>query len=233
MTTPEGPARGVTAESGGRRRPPTAQQFVLGELRRAITTGRLRPGDPIRQEALAEELDVSRVPLREALKTLQGEGLVTYQAHRGYFVERLSLDDLREVYLIREILEAEAVRRAAGRFTDEALREAERAQAEVEEAAAAGDVLAMAAANRRFHMTIFEASGLPRMVRMIRTLWDSTDAYRSVYYGEPANRERVIEEHRAALDLLRRRDAEGTVRALAAHRAHAVTAIEGVLPDAP
>ncbi|NUW36689.1 GntR family transcriptional regulator [Nonomuraea sp. SMC257] len=233
MTTPEGPARGVAAEAGERRRPPTAQQFVLGELRRAITTGRLRPGDPIRQEALAEELDVSRVPLREALKTLQGEGLVTYQAHRGYFVERLSLADLREVYLIRELLEAEAVRRAAGRIGDEALRAAERAQAEVEEAAAAGDVLAMAAANRRFHMTIFEASGLPRMVRMIRTLWDSTDAYRSVYYGEPANRERVIEEHRAALDLLRRRDAEGAARVLAAHRAHAVTAIEAVLPDAP
>ncbi|NUW41417.1 GntR family transcriptional regulator [Nonomuraea rhodomycinica] len=232
MTTPEG-QRGVAAEAGGRRRPPTAQQFVLEELRRAITTGRLRPGDPIRQEALAEELDVSRVPLREALKTLQGEGLVTYQAHRGYFVERLSLGDLREVYLIRELLEAEAVRRAAGRIGDEALRAAERAQAEVEEAAAAGDVLAMAEANRRFHMTILEASGLPRMVRMIRTLWDSTDAYRSVYYGEPANRERVIEEHRAALDLLRRRDAEGAVRVLAAHRAHAVTAIEAVLPGAP
>ncbi|MFG3436211.1 GntR family transcriptional regulator [Nonomuraea sp. NPDC047897] len=73
MTAPEG----QLAADGGRRRPPTAQQFVLGELRRAITTGRLRPGDPIRQEALAEELAVSRVPLREALKTLQGEGLVS------------------------------------------------------------------------------------------------------------------------------------------------------------
>ncbi|MBB6351044.1 GntR family transcriptional regulator [Nonomuraea muscovyensis] len=226
MTTPEG----QLAADEGRRRPPTAQQFVLGELRRAITTGRLRPGDPIRQEALAEELAVSRVPLREALKTLQGEGLVTYQAHRGYFVERLSLDDLREVYLIRELLEAEAVRRAVARLTDETLQAAERAQAEVERAAAAGDVLAMAEANRRFHMTVFEAAGLPRLVRMIRTLWDSTDAYRSVYYGEEGNRHRVIEEHRAVLGLLRRRDADAVVRTLAAHRTHAVTAIEAVLP---
>lgn len=114
-----------------RRRPPTAQQFVLAELRRAITTGRLRPGAPIRQDALAEEFQVSRVPLREALKTLQGEGLVTYEAHRGYSVETLSLDDLREVYRIRQLLEEEAVRRAVARLTDADLRLAE-AQDEVE-----------------------------------------------------------------------------------------------------
>ncbi|WP_049563733.1 GntR family transcriptional regulator [Nonomuraea sp. SBT364] len=211
------------------RRPPTAQQFVLEELRRAITTGRLRPGEPIRQEVLAGELDVSRVPLREALKTLQGEGLVGHRAHRGYFVEQLSLDDLREVYLIRDLLEAEAVRRAVGRLTDAGLAAAETAQAEVERAAEAADVLAMAEANRRFHMAIFECAGLPRLVRLIRTLWDSTDAYRSVYYAEEHNRQRVIEEHRATLDLLRRRDAEGAVALLAGHRAAAVQAIESML----
>jgi DNA-binding GntR family transcriptional regulator len=213
----------------GRHRPPTAQQYVLDELRRAITTGRLRPGDPIRQEALAEQFDVSRVPLREALKTLEGEGLVTYKAHRGYCVGRLSLDDLREVYLIRDLLEAEAIRRAVDHLTDEGLKAVERAQDDVERAAAAGDVTAMAEANRRFHMTIFEGAGLPRLVRMIRTLWDSTDAYRSLYYADEPNRQRVVEEHRAALDLLRRRDAGALVESLAAHRAHAVIALEAHL----
>ncbi|MFG1696158.1 GntR family transcriptional regulator [Nonomuraea sp. NPDC049309] len=212
-----------------RRRPPTAQQFVLGELRRAITTGRLRPGAPIRQDALAEELQVSRVPLREALKTLQGEGLVTYEAHRGYFVETLSLDDLREVYRIRELLEEEAVRRAVPRLTDDDLARLEATQDEVERAAAAGDVAAMAAANRAFHMTLFDCSGMPRLVRLIRTLWDSTDAYRSMYYGEPANRERVIKEHRAALDALRRRSADDAVATLDVHRDHAVTALAPLL----
>ncbi|MEU7835329.1 FCD domain-containing protein [Nonomuraea sp. NPDC049129] len=69
-------------------------------------------------------------------------------------------------------------------LTDAGPAAAERAQAEVDRAAAAGDVLEMAEANRRFHMTIFEWPGLPRLVRPIRTLWDSTDAYRSLYYGE-------------------------------------------------
>ncbi|MEV4356509.1 GntR family transcriptional regulator [Nonomuraea sp. NPDC049625] len=212
-----------------RRRPPTAQQFVLGELRLAITTGRLRPGAPIRQDALAEELQVSRVPLREALKTLEGEGLVTYKAHKGYCVAMLSLDDLREVYRIRELLEEEAVRRAVERLTDDDLSRLESAQKEVERAAAAGDVLAMATANRLFHMTLFDCAGMPRLVRLIRTLWDTTDAYRSMYYGDAGNRERVVKEHRATLDALRRLAADEAVRTLDIHRAHAVAELESLL----
>ena len=82
---------------------------MLTEVRSLIATGRMRPGEQIVQEALALELGVSRVPLREALKILEGEGQVTYVAHRGYFVALLSLADLLEVYRMREILEAEAV----------------------------------------------------------------------------------------------------------------------------
>ncbi|WP_433475047.1 GntR family transcriptional regulator [Spirillospora sp. CA-142024] len=210
----------------GRGRPPTAQQFVLGELRRAITTGRLRPGAPIRQDALAEELGVSRVPLREALKTLQGEGLVGYRAHRGYLVEELSLDDLREVYRIRKILEAEAVHQAVSQLTDEDLTALEKAQQDVERAGAAGDVLDMAAANRTFHMALYECARMPRLNRLIGSLWDATDAYRSIYYGHGVNRERVIGEHRAVLEALHARDADRAVRILDEHRAHAVTALE-------
>jgi DNA-binding GntR family transcriptional regulator len=213
------------------RRPPTAQQFVLEELRRAITSGRLRPGAPIRQDVVAEEFGVSRVPLREALKTLQGEGLVTYRAHRGYYVEELSLDDLREVYRIRTLLEEEAVRRAAARMTPADLAALDRAEDDVERAAQAGDVLAMAAANRAFHMALYEYAGMPRLARLIRTLWDATDAYRSIYYGEDINRERVIGEHRAALTALRDGDADEAVRVLDVHRAHAVTALEHLMTD--
>ncbi|MEJ3745060.1 GntR family transcriptional regulator [Actinomycetes bacterium KLBMP 9797] len=213
-------------------RPPTAQQFVLTELRRAITAGRLRPGTAIRQDALAEEFGVSRVPLREALKTLQGEGLVSYQAHRGYFVETLSLDDLREAYRIREILEEEAVRRAEARLTGADLDRLDAAQREVERAAEAGDVLEMAAANRRFHMALFELAGMPRLVRLIKSLWDATDAYRSMYYGEGHHRSLVVEEHNAMLEALRRRDPDRAVRILDGHRAHAVAALETLLTDA-
>ncbi|WP_225993079.1 GntR family transcriptional regulator [Actinomadura rudentiformis] len=211
------------------RRPPTAQQFVLAELRRAITTGELKPGAPIRQDALAERLDVSRVPLREALKILEGEGLVEHQAHRGYFVAVLSMADLREIYRIRALLEAEAVRVAAPHLTPEVLAALEAAQDEVERAGEAGDVTAMAAANRRFHFMLFERSGMPRLVRLITTLWDSTDAYRSLYYGGTPNRERVVHEHRAVLAALRDGDIDAAVAWLDRHRAHAVSTLQEVL----
>ncbi|MEU5099459.1 GntR family transcriptional regulator [Streptomyces sp. NPDC020996] len=212
-----------------RRRPPTAQQFVLAEVRRAITSGQLGPGAPIRQEALAEQLGVSRLPLREALKSLEAEGLVVHEAHRGYFVAELSLADLREVYRIRQLLEAEAVRQASENLDGPALAAIEAAQHEVEQAAAAGDVSAMTAANRRFHFALYETAGMPRLARLITTLWDATDAYRSLYYGEPANRDHVVKEHRTILDALRGEDPERAVRLLDEHRSHAVAALETML----
>ncbi|MGW6969151.1 GntR family transcriptional regulator [Streptomyces zaomyceticus] len=212
-----------------KRRPQTAQQFVLEELRRAITSGELRPGGQIRQDALAARFEVSRVPLREALKSLEAEGLVVHHIHRGYFVAELSLADLEEIYRIRELLETEAVRNAVRRLPDGIVATLERVQREVERAADAGDVPAMAAANRRFHFTLVEASGMPRLVRLIATLWDSTDAYRSLYYTETAHRKQAVREHRAVISALRHGDEEATVRWLDEHRAHAVAALHEVL----
>ena len=90
----------------------TAQELVLTGLRTDILTGELGPGDQVVQELLAERYGVSRVPLREALKTLESEGQVVYYPHRGYFVAELSVADLMEVYRLRSLLEAEAIRHA-------------------------------------------------------------------------------------------------------------------------
>ncbi|MFD8014795.1 GntR family transcriptional regulator [Streptomyces sp. NPDC058955] len=212
-----------------RRRPRTAQQFVLEELRSAITSGELRPGAPIRQDALAARLEVSRVPLREALKALEAEGLVVHHVHRGYFVAELSLADLEEVYRIRALLETEAVRRAMSIPPDGLFETMKDIQREVERASRAGDVTAMAEANRRFHLTLIEASGMPRLVRMITTLWDATDAYRSLYYTDPVHRDQAVHEHRAVLSALRESDEDAAVRWLDDHRAHAVAALRAVL----
>ena len=213
------------------RRPPTAQEAVLVALRQAIGSGELRPGEQVRQDALAERFGVSRVPLREALKILEGEGSVTYVPHRGYFVAELSLADLEEVYRIRELLEEEAVRTAVRRLTADGLAELTALVVACEDAGRAGDVAAMTAANRSLHFTLYAASGRPRLVRMVRILWDATDAYRSLYYSDPANRERVEAEHRQVLAALRADDVDEAVRLLAEHRDHAVEHIRAVLAD--
>jgi DNA-binding GntR family transcriptional regulator len=216
------------------RKPPTAQEAVLAELRRLIVTGQLRPGEQIVQDALAAELGVSRVPLREALKILEGEGQVRYVAHRGYFVTQLSLPDLLEVYRIREILEAEAVRVGLPQMTTEDVDRLAEAEREVQAAAEAADVAGMTQANRRFHFALIEACGLPRLVRILGLLWDATEVYRSVYFTEPGNRERVDAEHHELVAAVKAGDIERAVDVLDEHRRHAVTALrlmlEAVLP---
>jgi len=214
------------------RRPPTAQEAVLAELRRLITAGRLRPGQQIVQDALAVQFGVSRVPLREALKILEGEGQVTYVAHRGYFVTELSLSDLIEVYRIREILEAEAVSIAVPQMTAEDIHRLEGAERDVRAAADIADVVAMTSANRRLHFAILDACALPRLVWLIRLLWDATEVYRSVYYNDAHNREMVDSEHRALVAAVKAGDATAALVVLTEHREHAIEALRPVLEQA-
>ncbi len=200
------------------RPPQTTQQYVLSQVRRAILTGKLAPGAPIRQDTLAEQLGVSRVPIREALKILEGEGQVTYRPRRGYVVAELALEDFLEVYRLRRILEEEAIRQTLGGITDEDVTRLEEAHAEVVRSSRIHDITAMAAANRLFHFTLFEAAGMPRLLRFLNILWDATDVYRSRYYSEESNRDRVDQEHLGIIEAVRARDADELVRRLNEHR---------------
>lgn len=214
-------------------KPPTAQEAVLAELRRALAVRELSPGQQIRQELLAERYGVSRVPLREALKILEGEGRVTYHPHRGYFVAQLSGEDLVEVYRLRELLEPEAIAAAVPSLTARDLTELSAAAGRVESASRRGNLGEVGAANRRFHFLLFEASGRPVLTRLLGQLWDATDAYRAVYFADERNRERVTAEHELMLAAYRAADVARAVDLQAAHRAHSVSALLQLLgPDA-
>ncbi len=203
----------------------TAQEGVLRELRLQIASGKLKPGQQVIQDSLAASLGVSRVPLREALKVLEGEGQVTYHPHRGYFVADLSVADLVEVYRIRSILEDEALRVGVPLLTDDDIEYLEDILVDVEAAARTGNVTAVTAANRRFHFAIFEASNMPRLVRMIRNQWDATDAYRGVYFATSANLTHMNTEHRHMISALIARDVETAIAQQAAHRENSVNVV--------
>jgi DNA-binding GntR family transcriptional regulator len=181
------------------------------------------------QEDLAAELGVSRVPIRESLKILEGEGHVTYHPNRGYFVTELSATDLSELYRIREILEAEALTRAVARLSDTDLREIGEILGDVNAAAASGDIDALTQANRAFHLSIVELSGMNRLNRLIRQLWDASDIYRTVYFREESNRERIFAEHQEIFAALKARDAQALIRAQNHHREQAVEVLNTVI----
>jgi len=207
----------------------TAQDTAMERLRADLLSGELKPGEQLVQETLAERYGVSRVPVREAMKMLESEGQVDYHPHRGYFVAELSVDDLLEVYRLRALLEAEAIERAVPRLSDDDVTVIVSLLADVDRAAAAPDVVALTTANRRFHFAIFDASGMPRLTRLLAQLWDATDMYRALYFASRPNRERVAVEHRAMAEALRGRDAAALVRLHAEHRDHSVDTVSGIL----
>jgi DNA-binding GntR family transcriptional regulator len=208
---------------------PTAQEAVLVELRTALTVGRLMPGQQLVQEELAESLGVSRVPIRESLKILEGEGLVTYHPNRGYFVTELSTADLAEVYRIRKILETEALTQAVAEVSDADIADIELILGRVEVAAESGDIQELTEANRAFHFAIIELSGMNRLSRLIRQLWDASDIYRTVYFRDPVNRDRINLEHKKIIDALKSRDATALIAAQNHHRDAAVQALNLVI----
>lgn len=204
------------------KRPQTAQQAVLVELRQLILSGEMAPGSQIVQDAIAERLGLSRVPVREALKILEGEGQVTYHAHHGYYVTKLDVNELLETYRIRALLEADCVRLAVPNLGPEDLARAEAAIDEMADAAGHEDLVTFSAANRRFHFGLYEPSGMTRMVKIIGQLWDATEPYRSLYFAEPAHRDVVDAEHRAILVAARDRRTDQLNALLDEHRQHAL-----------
>jgi DNA-binding GntR family transcriptional regulator len=203
-----------------------AERAVLA-VREMVRSGVLLPGAPVRQARVAEQLGMSRVPVREALKNLQAEGLVEAAPSGGFVVVRLSADELSEIYLMRRLLETEMLRRAGtvwpGEFAAmEALNER---MADLVDHPSRE----LRALNRRFHFAMFALSGLPHVMAETRRLWDRTDPYRSIYSVERSARERIVAEHRALLAAVRAGDAARLVEVMDAHRGGGQDDVIGVL----
>ena len=215
------------AQASARR--PTAQDRAAAALRAAILEGELRPGQRVNQEAWAGRAGVSAIPVREALRALAGEGLVAYRPRRGYAVTELDAAELEEVYALRRTLETEALRRGVPRAGERELAALEAAAA----ACADGDPASRLAANRRFHDLLHGLAGSRPLSRLIDLLWDSTEAYRALYYALPGEAEEADRAHRALLEAVRAGDAGRAVAVQDAHRGRALARLREVLGAGP
>lgn len=209
---------------------PLTSQEVVHEIRRAIMTGKLKPGEWVRQLDLAERLNVSSVPVREALKTLEAEGQVTYQPNRGYTVVQLSVSELEELYLIRRLLETEAARQAVPTFDAELIRRLEALVGQMDEFIEAGDVVRYTETNRNFHLLLSKRAGLPKLYHLIEVLWQNSEAYRSAIFSRGWG-ERAQRDHRAILKACKSKDVAGVIAAQDKHRSNGLTAIIAYLQE--
>jgi DNA-binding GntR family transcriptional regulator len=181
---------------------------ILREVRDLILAGELAPGEHIRQEALAERFGVSRIPVREALRRLEDEDLVTLVPHSGARVTTLDFAECMELYRLRESLEPLLMEEVARRATDEDITSFEAALARVEAAAAAGDPARWVVEDRLLHLGMYRVAQLPRVLAVAETAWNQTQQCRRAYMGpaETAPFDVAHREHRLIVDAIRRRD---------------------------
>jgi DNA-binding GntR family transcriptional regulator len=188
--------------------PRTVKHTLVETLRDEIFRGDLVPGQYLRLEEIAPRFDVSTMPVREALRDLEAEGLVTIFPHRGAIVTQLSADELQDIYDIRVILEEMATRLAVPLLTEDTLAELGSVVEQMENRV--HDVVTYVKLNHQFHLTLYAASGRKHLCEINRILRNRTQHYLHVFIAEAdsGHAPQIGGEHRAILEASRRGDAE-------------------------
>ncbi|HEX9853993.1 MAG TPA: GntR family transcriptional regulator [Acidimicrobiia bacterium] len=207
---------GIAGVLGGAVRPrPTAYSFVFETLRQGILDGAITGGTRLVQAEIAEMLDVSTTPVREALRDLASEGLIRLDPHRGAVVHELTRDELLEMYEIRRVLEPEALRRAVDHIDEAGI---EAALSIHEKMLADPESDGFSDLNRAFHLSIYDSAGSPRLAAILRGLFDTSAMYvRATMRQQPDLRKMAIGDHAAIIDALRARDTEGAITVIERH----------------
>lgn len=223
ISTDVGGSEPVAVAGDDRHAPEPLSEVATRYLREAILEGRLRAGERIGQEAIARELGTSRIPVREALRQLENEGLIHLVPRSGARVARLDFEESAEVYRIREELEPLAISQSAPRLSDEQIAQLRELMLQIERSE---DPAVWLLRDRRFHLLSYAAAPMPRLLKMIENFWNSTQQYRRVYYGMVASARQANPtpelpmthvDHRLLFDALERRDAIDAEAVLRTH----------------
>ena len=197
--------------------PPTvASERVAGELRTMILSGELPPGTRIRQEEIAAQLGASRLPVREALRMLESEGLTTLRANSGAWVSKLDLQECEALYKIRERVEPLALAESIPHLTVREHSELDRLQTNIEYAS---DVESFLVLDRELHRLTYSACPIDLLTSMVTRFWNTTQHYRRAYLHITGQQRQwvVNSEHRLLIDAIKRRDAVDAERILSGH----------------
>ena len=197
--------------------PPTVASFVTEELRAAVLDGRYPAGSRLDQQALAEELGVSIIPVRESLRQLEAEGFVYITPRRGAFVVEQTASEVMELYKIRAVLEAFATREAVPQLTSDDLDKLQTLSDELVRLAKGNSREQWTTVNRAWHFTLYGAAKSPLLMQSLGALWDRCRLTSHAYVRDPRHRVTSSADHARILKAARRGDAEQAAQIVTEH----------------
>lgn len=193
------------------------RDVVFNTLRQAILTGELKPGERLMEIHLGNKLGVSRTPIREAIRKLELEGLVTMIPRRGAVVAQITEKSMNDVLEVREALDVLCVELACDRITDEELKELNSACMEFELSVKTKDTKKIARADVALHDIIVRATGNQRLIQLVNNLSEQMYRYRFEYIKDASAHEKLVEEHGIIYKSLLEKDKETARRATRLH----------------
>lgn len=198
----------------------TKNAYAYQSVRERIMSGELAPGETLAQSQLAAELGLSLTPMREALRKLDAEGLVSIDAHRNARVAQLTAAEARDLFLVRERLDPMAASLAAEHRTKADIERIKKAAEAMKPLADIADLAALAA-HREFHRAIYRASHNELLVNILESLWDKADRYRQVGLAarkdSAADKKRVAAEHQRIMEAVIAGDTAAAERQMTEH----------------
>ena len=200
--------------------------LVAQHLRREILRGQLKSQQPLRQDKLAGDLGVSKIPVREALAQLKAEGLVTYKSNRGAFVTSLSPQEAKEIYLMRIALETMALEHAIPNLTKTDLARAKSALMVID---VEDDPAKWAELNWEFHTAVYQPANMPHLTSTLETLHINVGRYLVLYLDGMAFQQKSQAEHYALLTACEAGDIQTAVSLLKQHLIDASNSLEAYL----
>lgn len=193
------------------------RDVVFNTLRQAILTGELKPGERLMEIHLANKLGVSRTPIREAIRKLELEGLVTMIPRRGAEVAQITEKSMNDVLEVRRAMDALCVELACDRISPEELEQLKDACDVFEAVVKTGDVKKIAQADVALHDIIVRATGNQRLVQLVNNLSEQMYRYRFEYIKDSSQHERLVEEHRIIYQSIVQKDKKTASQAAKTH----------------
>ena len=207
----------------------TTSSAVTHLLRQSLDRGRWAAGSPLRQEEIAAEFGVSRVPVREALFQLQAEGLVQVIPNKGVYVRSVSAADLREWFRLRWLIEGDLLAQAVALHTPATINRLDTVQAALDKAHSVADWIA---GDREFHEALYAPADRPESMAIVRRLRHQVDRFYFARMKPGTRAQGWHQEHHALIRAVRRHDAKAAVRVLQAHLADTERSALAALPTA-